>query len=52
MQSTGNYLNISDFDNVPQRYRQLFVVSTQTDEFDKDDELVLAKIKKDIIFNF
>ncbi|MCK0191265.1 methionine adenosyltransferase [Arenibacter sp. F20364] len=35
-------------DNVPQRIDTI-VVSTQHDEFDKDDDLMLAKIKKDII---
>lgn len=35
-------------DNVPQRIVAI-VVSTQHDEFDKDDEKMLAKIKKDIV---
>ena len=35
-------------DNVPQRIDTI-VVSTQHDEFDGDDEVMLAKIKKDII---
>ncbi|TBW30312.1 methionine adenosyltransferase [Gramella sp. KN1008] len=35
-------------DNVPQRIVSI-VVSTQHDEFDKDDEAMLKKIKKDII---
>lgn len=35
-------------DNVPQRIDTI-VVSTQHDEFDKDDDVMLAKIKKDII---
>ncbi|GAA4315009.1 methionine adenosyltransferase [Pontixanthobacter gangjinensis] len=35
-------------DNVPQRIVAI-VVSTQHDDFDKDDEKMLAKIKKDII---
>ncbi len=35
-------------DNVPQRIVAI-VVSTQHDEFDKDDDKMLAKIKKDIL---
>ena len=35
-------------DNVPQRIDTI-VVSTQHDEFDKDDDVMLSKIKKDII---
>ncbi len=35
-------------ENVPQRIEAI-VVSTQHDEFDEDDERMLAKIKKDII---
>ncbi|MCM4169459.1 S-adenosylmethionine synthase [Arenibacter antarcticus] len=35
-------------DNVPQRIDTI-VVSTQHDEFDADDEVMLAKIKKDIV---
>lgn len=35
-------------DNVPQRIDTI-VVSTQHDEFDEDDEIMLSKIKKDIV---
>lgn len=36
-------------DNVPQRIDTI-VVSTQHDEFDVEDEVMLAKIKKDIVY--
>ena len=35
-------------DNVPQRIDAI-VVSTQHDDFDKTDEVMLAKIQKDIV---